>query len=222
MPFLFPFGSFDFTKIIARSIVFIIAIVVHEYAHGIVAYKLGDPTAKYAGRLSLNPLSHLDVIGAVCLIVFGFGWAKPVPINPMYFKDRKRDSAWVSLAGPLANIMLALLFTVLIGVYWAYSPAHFTGTSGFITILLEQLVATNVGFAVFNLIPIPPLDGSKILGAFLSNSAYYRYMRYEHFGFPLLIILSVTGVLGSFLQMFIVPICNGLSYLAMYVCTLFM
>ena len=195
-------------EILARLIVLFTAITVHEYAHGYVAYKLGDPTAKYAGRLSLNPMSHLDPIGALCMVLCGFGWAKPVPVNPMYFKDRKRDSALVSLAGPLSNIALALVTAVLAAVYFSFVyikfPANFAAEFGFE--LLIQLAQLNIGFAVFNLIPFPPLDGSKILGAFLSNENYYKFMRYEHFGFPILILMSITGLLGRVLYIFIQPV----------------
>ena len=104
------------TELLARVLVLFTAITVHEYAHGYAAYKLGDPTAKYSGRLSLNPLSHLDPIGALCMVFFRFGWAKPVPINPMYFKDRKRDSAITAAAGPIANILLAFSCSLLIEI----------------------------------------------------------------------------------------------------------
>ena len=153
-------------------------------------------------------MSHLDPVGALCMVLCGFGWAKPVPVNPMYFKDRKRDSALVSLAGPLSNIALALVTAVLAAVYFSFVyikfPANFAAEFGFE--LLIQLAQLNIGFAVFNLIPFPPLDGSKILGAFLSNENYYKFMRYEHFGFPILILMSITGLLGKILYIFIEPV----------------
>ena len=211
-------------EILARLIVLFTAITVHEYAHGYVAYKLGDPTAKYAGRLSLNPMSHLDPIGALCMVLCGFGWAKPVPVNPMYFKDRKRDSALVSLAGPLSNIALALVSAVLAALYFSFIymkfPGNFAAEFGFDVLL--QLAALNIGFAVFNLIPFPPLDGSKILGAFLSNENYYKFMRYEHFGFPILILMSITGLLGSVLNIFIQPLLSAWTALFERLVFLFM
>ncbi len=195
------------SELLARFIVLFTAITVHEYAHGLIAYKLGDPTAKYAGRLSLNPLSHLDPIGALCMVFFRFGWAKPVPINPMYFKDRKRDSAIVALAGPLSNIILAFLSTLVFAVYYVYVYLNFPNfVTQFIYTVFMQLAVVNISFAVFNLIPFPPLDGSKILGAFLSYENYGRLLQYERFGFPVLILLSLTGFLGSFLSLFINPI----------------
>ncbi len=195
------------SQLLARVIVLFTAITVHELAHGYVAYKLGDPTAKYAGRLSLNPLSHLDPWGALCMVLFGFGWAKPDPVNPMYFRDRKKDNALVALAGPLSNIILAFASTVLTALYFNFvfiKAPNFLTQFGY-TVLI-QLAVVNISFAVFNLIPFPPLDGSKILGAFLSYENYSKLLMYERFGFPILMILSFTGVLGRILGLFINPI----------------
>ncbi len=195
-------------ELLARFIVLFTAITVHECAHGYAAYKLGDPTAKYAGRLSFNPMSHLDPWGALCMVVFGFGWAKPVPINPMYFRNRKRDTALTALAGPAANILLTFLSSVIFAFYYALVyvrvPANFI--TDFVYTVFIQLAAVNIGFAVFNLIPIPPLDGSKILGAFLSNESYNKLLSFERMGFPFLMILSFTGVLGHILNVFTTPV----------------
>ncbi len=227
-------GLFSIDTLISwlqRFIVLFTAITVHEYAHGFVAYKLGDPTAKRAGRLTLNPLSHLDPIGAICMVLVGFGWAKPVPINPFYFRNRKRDTAIVSLAGPAANIVLAFLSTIIYVPFYAFAvvpsisakygsaAAAFAvkqygvtaiygglGIIGFIAETLITLAVVNISFAVFNLIPFPPLDGSKILGAVLPNNAYMTLLRYERIGFPILIILSITGILGRILGFVIDPI----------------
>ena len=167
-------------EIIARVIVIFTAITVHEFSHGFVAYKLGDPTAKYSGRLTLNPVAHFDPLGALCMLLCGFGWAKPVPINPMYFRDRKTGSALTALAGPVSNLLLTFLSTVLAAAFAAfiYVP-HPNGATEFVMNIFVQLAMVNISFAVFNLIPVPPLDGSKILGLFLSNNAYYKYMRYD-------------------------------------------
>lgn len=195
------------TGILARFLVIFSAITVHEYAHGFVSYKLGDPTAKYSGRLSLNPLSHIDPIGALCMIFFRFGWAKPVPINPMYYKNRKRDTAIVSLAGPVANVTLAFLSTILFSLYLCFlAPYIWSPISSFITEVFMELAIVNISFAVFNLIPFPPLDGSKILGALLPQDKYMRLLQYERFGFPVLIILSITGLLGKVLSILINPL----------------
>lgn len=195
------------TELLARFIVLFTAITVHEYAHGYVAYKLGDPTAKYSGRLSLNPLSHLDMWGAICMVLFGFGWAKPVPINPMYFCDRKKGTALTALAGPLANIVLAFVSTIIFALYFVFIYSNFTNViTRFIYSVFVQLAVVNISFAVFNLIPIPPLDGSKILGMFLSQESYMKLLSYERIGFPILMILSLTGVLSHILGVFITPV----------------
>lgn len=195
------------SEILARLIVLFTAITVHEYSHGFVAYKLGDPTAKYSGRLSLNPMKHLDMWGALCMVIFGFGWAKPVPINPMYFRDRKRDTALVSFAGPLSNIVLAFVSAIFAALYVVFIYSRFNNfITNFIYLVFVQLAVVNIGFAVFNLIPIPPLDGSKILAMFLSNENHAKLMRFEQFGFPVVIVLSLTGVLGNILRIFINPL----------------
>ena len=190
-----------------RFLVLFTAITIHEFAHGFVADRLGDPTARNSGRLTLNPLSHLDPIGAVCMVLFGFGWAKPVPFNPFYFRNRKRDTALVSLAGPAANILLAFASTIIYVPFIVFVFSRFPNpVTIFILGTLQSLVALNIGFAVFNLIPFPPLDGSKILGAILPNSTYMDLLRYERFGFPVLFILSLTGVLGRVLGVIIDPV----------------
>jgi len=196
------------TELLARVIVLFTAITIHEFAHGFVAYKLGDPTAKYAGRLTLNPISHLDPIGAVCMALFGFGWAKPVPVNPMYFKDRKRDNALVALAGPLSNILLAFVSTILTALFYVfvYKDNKDMFAVEFIYIVLLQLAMLNISFAIFNLIPFPPLDGSKILAVFLSQRNYAKFLIYEHLCFPILLLLSFTGILGKILGILISPI----------------
>jgi len=195
------------SELLARIIVLFTAITIHEVSHGFVAYKLGDPTAKYAGRLSLNPMSHLDPIGALCMVFFRFGWAKPVPVNPMYFKDRKRDNALVALAGPVSNILLAFASTILTAFYCVFVFYKFPNfVTHFIFTVLVQLAVLNISFAIFNLLPFPPLDGSKILGAFLSYEKYNKLLQYERFGFPVLMILSFTGVLGRILNLFINPL----------------
>ncbi len=212
---ILSFGVGTLVMWLQRFIVLFTAITVHEYAHGYVAYKLGDPTAKAAGRLTLNPLSHLDPIGAVCMVLVGFGWAKPVPINPFYFRNRKRDTALVSLAGPAANIVLAFLSTIVyVPLAVLYFKSGYNGILGFIVGTLQSLVSLNIGFAVFNLIPFPPLDGGKILGVLLPADTYMKLLQYERFGFPILIILSLTGILGRILNVIITPVYNLWSMFA--------
>lgn len=175
----------------------LLALSMHEFAHGYAAYLMGDNTAKYSGRLSLNPLNHLDPIGTLCLFLFHFGWAKPVPINPYNFHKRKSGIITVSLAGPIMNFVLALVCTVLINIIVRFAPANqFTQ---FIYMVVYYAVQLNVGLMCFNLIPIPPLDGSKVLIELLP----YRYRDYfyqiERYSSLILMALLFTNVLNPIL-----------------------
>ena len=163
-------------------------------AHGFAAYKLGDNTAKYDGRLSLNPLRHIDPYGALCMLFFGFGWAKPVMVNPNYFKKPKRDMALTALFGPVSNFILAyigmlafLYLCPLVNNIYFYN-------------FFYLLISLNISLGIFNLIPIPPLDGSKIFLSLLPRSIYYEIMRYERFGFIVLIIALYLDVLDPILS----------------------
>lgn len=219
---LFNFPG-ELSVLLARAIVLFTAITVHECAHGFVAYKLGDPTAKYSGRLTLNPIAHLDIWGALCMLLCGFGWAKPVPINPMYFRDRKRDSAICALAGPVSNILLALIGVLLAALFDSLVMfRHYNFITGFVSQFFRQLISVNIGFAVFNLIPFPPLDGSKVLGAFLPYEKYNKLLMYERFGFPILMVLSFTGVIGRILYLFINPLVNLMNLIYRGLITIFM
>lgn len=163
----------------------LIALTVHEFSHGYIAYRLGDPTAKNYGRLSLNPMRHLDPIGALCLVLFHFGWAKPVPIDARYFKKPKRDFALTALAGPASNLLLSFfsLFFMLL-FYTLFSPVTFTSA---LTLQIAQNIINffyvfhlvNLGLALFNLLPLPPLDGSRLLNVVLPERVYFGIMRYE-------------------------------------------
>ncbi len=144
--------------------VILLALTVHEFSHGLAAYRLGDPTAKYAGRLTLNPIPHLDPIGTLMLFLVHFGWAKPVPVDPRYFANPKRDMLWVALAGPASNMALAFLSGLVIR-FIKVNPDPFMGSfigEAFIAMLYLSL-RINLALAVFNLLPVPPLDGSKVL-----------------------------------------------------------
>ncbi len=163
----------------------LIAIVFHEFAHGYSAYLLGDPTAKNAGRLTLNPIKHIDPIGFLFMLVFRFGWAKGVPINPKYFKNRKRDTIIVSLAGVFTNFTLALL----IGSIIVYLPIKNE-------VIVEMLVITlwyNIMLGVFNLLPFPPLDGSKVIASLLPTKYEYYFYKYEKYFYLVLILLIATN-----------------------------
>ena len=173
----------ELRELILTALAALIALTVHEYAHGYAAYKLGDNTAKSLGRLTLNPIKHIDPFGAVCMILFHFGWAKPVPINARNFKNPKRDFALTALAGPLTNILLAFFsafFYLLCYRNFNFEGEGFLYTLGFnLLIFLSVFHLVNLGLGLFNLIPIPPLDGSRILNAVLPAKLYFKIMRYE-------------------------------------------
>ncbi len=196
-------------ELLLRFPIVIIALVVHEVAHGFVAYKLGDPTAKYMGRLSLNPMRHLDPIGAICMLLFRFGWARPVPINPAYFKNPKVGMALSSLAGPTANIILSFIgsFFYVLSVKLANLILAATQISALVTPLsyvcqfFALFAILNMSLAIFNLIPLPPLDGSRILSIVLPQKAYFGMMKYErHIGIGFMIVLLVDSYfLGGYI-----------------------
>lgn len=180
----------DLTGILFTIPALLIGLTLHEVAHGWVAYKLGDPTAKNQGRLSLNPLKHLDPLGAFFLLIFQFGWAKPVPVNPFYFKgDRKKGMLWVSLAGPVSNLIIAVL-TALI---W-----KFIEPQGYIiTGIVFFVFRINLVLAVFNFLPVPPLDGSKIFAGLLPSRYTEVIYNIERYGIAILLFLSLTGIVGK-------------------------
>ena len=198
--------------------VVLISLVIHELAHGWVAKKLGDPTAKYMGRLTLNPLPHLDPIGTVSMLLFGIGWAKPVPIDPRYFKNPKKGMALVGLAGPVSNLILAFIAAILnritvVGINAVVmSPSPNMGLFNVLLIfewLFFLFEFMNISLAVFNLIPIPPFDGSRIFYAFLPDKYYFGVMRYERQIMMITLVVLFLGVLD-------IPLAyarNGISYL---------
>ncbi len=182
----------------------LLCITFHELCHGFAAYKLGDPTAKQRGRLTLNPIKHIDIVGLVMMAVFHVGWAKPVPVNARYFKNPKRGMAVTALAGPLSNVLLATLtgWLTYLFVYLAFL-AQLRGPMGYLALFFYYTTVLSVGLAVFNLLPFPPLDGSKILFAFLPDRAWLWLMRYErYFGLVLfaLLYLNVLDVPLDFLR----------------------
>ncbi len=186
-------GSRDFKSILIQFVlllpIILFSLSIHELMHGFVALKLGDPTARNLGRLTLNPAKHIDPIGFLVLLVFGFGWAKPVPINSRYFKNPKWGFALVALAGPLTNFLLGAINAAIYGVLWGvYAHAAMTGLTGFRLDLLSwsatffALAAMlNFIYSVFNMIPLPPYDGSRILFTFLPQRAYFAVMKYERY-----------------------------------------
>ena len=182
------------------AVILLISITFHEYAHALVAYKLGDNTPKISGRLTVNPIKHIDIIGTVTIPILliivtrgllVFGYAKPVPINPYNFKNPRKDMMWVGLAGPAANLLIAFVLSLILRMESIGQTARE---------LLQDGVLINLVLFIFNLIPIPPLDGSKILSAFLSYKNAYRYLKSEIAGFVIIMVLLVSGILKWFLM----------------------
>lgn len=189
----------------------LIAIVLHEWAHGFISYKLGDPSPKAEGRLSLNPLKHLDPVGTLCLLFFRFGWAKPVQVNPNYYKDRKMGMMWTALAGPIMNFIISFLTILIVIIILKLFPNFILTDLGYYVynvLLVTSFLSISLG--VFNLIPIPPLDGSKILFAILPEDMYFAYMKYERYGMILLVILLYSGVFSMILSPLTTGIYNGM------------
>lgn len=187
----------------------LIAISLHEFAHGLASYKLGDPTPRVEGRLSVNPFKHLDLLGTLALIFFGFGWAKPVSVNPRYYENQKAGMVKVALAGPLMNFFVAFV-CLFIMVLIDRNITNSTIVSYF-TNLLYFTAAINIGLGVFNLIPIPPLDGSKVVAAILPSKLYFSYMRFEMYGSLIIILLLYMGVFNGILVSLRGTIMNGMD-----------
>lgn len=177
----------------------IIALSFHEFAHSYVAYKLGDVRQKDSGRLSLNPLHHLDPFGTLCLFLTGFGWAKPVQVDPYFFKDRKNGMIYSSMAGPVANLILGFLCILMMVILGKTMTTfiYFNSIGSYLYQLLLYTSMINIGLGVFNLIPIPPLDGSKILLGIVKEETYFKIMQYEQYVSILLILVLVTGALNG-------------------------
>ena len=174
-------------------------LTVHETCHGLAALALGDPTAKRQHRLSLNPLRHIDWFGLLMMLVAGFGWARPVPVNPNYFKKPRQGMALTALAGPASNLLLALL--LLIPARLIYTYAHYSVFNQTALDFLTSTAALSIGLGLFNLIPIPPLDGSEVLAVLLPERAYRWLMRYERFGIFALWLLVALGVGGWYMSL---------------------
>ena len=196
----------DPVAFILIAIPLLYSIIIHELAHGWVAYRMGDPTAKLLGRLSLNPLKHLDPIGTIMLFIFGFGWAKPVPVNFNRLRDTHKGLIYVSAAGIIANMFLAFMAFFL---YRVLSPSP----TGIPAALLYYLAQINIILAAFNLIPLPPLDGSKILMGFAPAKFQHFLLRLEPYGFFIIIGLLYLGVLNPLIDFFRWLILTLISFL---------
>lgn len=175
----------------------LIALSVHEFAHAFVSYKLGDRSQKDNGRLTLNPLKHLDPVGTLCLIFFGFGWAKPVMVDPYFYKNKKEGMIWTAISGSLMNFIVSFIMIIvsmlMIKYHWAYKNDIFN----YIFQVVTLCASINVGLGIFNLIPIPPLDGSKILMGVLKEETYFKLMQYEMQLSFILILLLISGFLNG-------------------------
>jgi Zn-dependent protease len=200
---------FDIQGIILSAPAILFGLTIHEFSHGWVAWRLGDPTAKMMGRLTLNPLKHLDPIGTIALFLFRFGWAKPVPIDPRNFRHPTRDMAISGLAGPAANLLTAAVSGLILRVLFLFHIGGFAAT------LTSYFVLFNLILCFFNLIPIPPLDGSRLLYHLLPPNLAAAYGRLERFGFIILIGVILVGDLTgiSLLSLYITPLIRVFSLL---------
>ena len=193
-------GQLDFStavvEILAIMMIIFLVLPFHEWAHAYTALKLGDTSVKYRGRLTLNPLAHIDPFGALALLLFGIGWAKPVPIDPRNFKRPKLYMGVTALMGPVANIVAAMAGGLLFHIIYVVSPTFFSGDIGnYVYLFLSYYITINVSLAVFNLLPIPPLDGSKILFIFLPDKWVGLFYKYQQYISMALIALLWIGVL---------------------------
>ncbi len=190
------------TKIVLLAPPILLALTLHEFAHGYVAYRLGDPTAKTSGRLTLNPISHLDPFGTLAFFLINIGWAKPVPVNGAYFRNPRKDMLWVALAGPVTNLVLAIASALV--AKFLYQMLYILPDSGIISAIIVPLfemikasIWINLVLCIFNFLPIPPLDGSRILMGLLPDKMAETFSSFERYGFVLILILAFTGILSK-------------------------
>ena len=219
---LFSYGWWMLIMIPLR----LLALVVHECSHGWVSTKLGAPTPRIRGRLTLNPLVHLDFMGTVLMLLTGFGWARPVEVNPMYYKDRKKGMALVAAAGPLSNFLLALIsllvFFIVLVISSFVNSVELYKVLNVIMVACDYSATINLCFMVFNLIPIPPLDGSRILGMFVGDRLYYQMLQFERYSMILIMVLSLTGVFSSIIGTGVNFFYNGIMDILVRVFGLFL
>lgn len=194
----------------------LIALTGHEFAHGFVSDKLGDPTPRQQGRLTLNPLAHLDLVGTILMIITGFGWAKPVMINPRYYKNPKTGMALTAAAGPLANLIMAFLGLLLYAVFFVINAKLSLGWDTAVRAagtVMYLFAYRNLCFMIFNIIPIPPLDGFKVLGLIVPNNIYYKILQYERYAMIIIMVLSLTGAFSFIIGNGVNAVMNGIMSL---------
>lgn len=201
-----------FINLLVRVFVIFCVLPVHEYAHALIATKLGDPTARMNGRLTINPLAHIDPIGALMIIIAGFGYAKPVPVNIRNFKNRKKGMAITALAGPFSNIIMGFLSIVLMNI--VLKPLNINGSTilEVIYYFLYFNAVININLAVFNLLPIPPLDGSRLAAVIIPDRYYYKIMQYERYIMIGVLILLFTGILTTPLSLISTTILKAMNW----------
>lgn len=195
---------------LARLFVVFCTLPVHEYSHAFVADKLGDKTARLSGRLTLNPMAHIDILGAIMILFVGFGYAKPVPVNPRNFKNPKKGMALTALAGPFSNILMAVVFMFLSNVLSLFGSSLFVQA---FYVFFSFAASINIGLAVFNLIPIPPLDGSRVLELLIPDKYYYKFAQYERYIVIVIFGLIIFGVLDAPLAFLQNHLYSALNYI---------
>jgi Zn-dependent protease len=203
-------------QILSRVLVVLLLLPVHEFAHAYVAYKFGDNTANYSGRLTLNPLSHLDPVGTPLLVLTGYGWAKAVPINPRNFKDRKLGTGLTALAGPVSNILMSYILLLILRLFYLIIP-HINLNEqaiGVVISIITQMAWISVVLAVFNMIPLPPLDGSKVAFMLLPYKWYFKVLQYERYVYIALAVVMFSGILSTPISYVSNFIFDGLCFLA--------
>lgn len=191
------FRSMNIEMIVVQVIAVVLAMSIHEMAHAFVAYEMGDATARARGRMSLNPFAHIDWAGLLCLLIFGFGWAKPVPIDPSRYKDPKAGMVWTAFAGPVANFILSFICVLLFEILVLFTGSFTQSAIGsFLISLCSTTAIISAGFGIFNLIPVPPLDGAKVLWAFLPDREYFKINNPPAWVSLVFVVLIVSGVLN--------------------------
>ncbi len=213
-------GRFDLMETLIMLPGLILALTLHEYAHAKASDRLGDPTPEAQGRLTLNPLAHMDPMGTICLLFAGFGWGKPVSINPTYYRNPIKDSAIVASAGPLTNLVLAFILFLIYALVFVFVPS--SNVVGIIELMLLNGAYLNLGLCVFNLLPFPPLDGSKILPYFLKGKAREFIYKMERYSWIIIIILFVTEIPSYIITPVVNWLAQGMISLIVLIMNLFM